>query len=1138
MDILASVREAAALPSTFGKAQAIVRAGKVMRCVATRGLVGSTVSLDGQVRGTGGMRYHVWVTMDEDQGEVIDYGCSCPAAGTYAGMCKHTVALVLQNLVTSTGNYDLVGGRLNAAPRAGGRTAPSTMSSRGTRAASARDVRRLPDQPTSSQISDLVHAIDARRVEASSAALSTRLLRRDTAREPVELLVELLPTSYTRGSAPAWSLKLRVRCGTVTYVVRNIGDLVRAWETGAEVAYGKRLAFAHVPAAFTPRAQGLLALVTRVVKSQQALFASRYQYWSAGRGTDTKELPLSTADTVELLDVMVGSTVTFDAGAGPTSGSRELEVCDGDPAVSASIRPAARGGYDLRLPSGLVCLATDTRLYLVDDRAAWRCSDEYSAAAAPLLSQLLPAALPLHIAEADLPSFCRSALPALKATLDLEVPEGLEDLVPPKPVFTFQVGLDDGEVSCRSTVAYGDAVSLDLYEPQAPGQPPRDLVEEYAVQDVVEEYFPQLTGHPGDVPHFDEADDELLYRLLTEGLRALSELGEVLLSERLRGIEAKPSPQVRVRARVKSGLLDLQVDSSGMSSADLAAYLASYKRKQRFVRLTSGDIVRLDDGIRSLGELADGLGVEVEELATGVGGLPSNRALFLDRMLRHADRVRLERDAGFRSIVRDIESFSSADIEIPASLRNTLRSYQVEGFRWLGTLERLGFGGILADDMGLGKTLQVIAHLLARKEAGAEGTTLVVCPASLVYNWMAELARFAPALDAVAVLGTKAVRRAIVAASAGHDVLVTSYDLMKRDVELYAGHRYARAILDEAQYIKNPGTQVAKAAKCLPADVRLALTGTPVENRVSELWSIFDFLMPGLLGNREGFAKRFEGPVEARDAGASRELRCLVAPFILRRLKADVLADLPDKVESVVFARMQGEQAKLYKASQDRLARQIVHEKLPDFKREKLQVLAELTKLRQICCDPRLSFDDYRGGSAKLDTLLELVRNALDAGHRMLVFSQFTTMLGLISERLAAEGVDHLMLTGSTTKEQRARLVARFQASEVPVFLISLKAGGVGLNLTAADMVIHYDPWWNVAAEDQATDRAHRIGQTRDVSVFRLIAQDTIEERILEMQRSKRELSDVLLSDRDGAISTAELTQEDVLRLLGSQSAY
>ncbi len=1098
--IVRRIQDECALDSTFGKACDLAASGAVLSCDVERGAIDGVVRLAGSVRASSGAPYRASVTLDLDDGDVVTYGCTCPAYSSYDGMCKHAAALALAYL--------------------DGAAVPNRTAQAGRRAP------QLPEPPSSPQLSRLFSAIAVQRADAAAARRAARTAREDL-EEPAEILVSLQPAETYSYGTETWTLKLKVRRGRASYVVKNMGDLVRAWETHAELSYGRNLSFVHTPGAFTERARGILDLAARVVHSQQALFASRWRYWEAGRGTQVKELPLAEADVVELLDLLQGASFEFDPGGCPAPPRRTLAVVRGDPRVEARVEPNPRGGFDLRLPAPLAAFAAGGTLYLLDDAKAWRCGDGYARQAADLFRALLPARAPLHIGSGDLGTFCRTLLPVLDACTELELPADLRRLAPPAPEFRFEVGLEGGDVFCRATVTYGE-MTLDLYEPRHPGQPARDAAAEYQAQDAVEAYFPGA----GEYPRFDEGDDELLYLLLTEGLAELSELGEVLLSERLRGVKARAGLPVKVRATVKSGLLDLEVGASGLSPADLAAYLASYRRRERFVRLSNGDIAKLDENARTLNDLAEGLGVDAADLTRGVAGLPSNRTLFVDALLRKADGVRLERDAGFRSIVRDFDAFAEADFEVPASLADVLRPYQVDGFRWLETLERLGFGGILADDMGLGKTLQVVAHILARKETGAAGCTLVVCPASLVYNWMAELARFAPQLDAAAVVGPKAARRALIAGAAGRDVLVTSYDLMKRDVEEYAGQRFARMVLDEAQYIKNPATQAAKCAMCVPADVRLALTGTPIENRLAELWSIFDFLMPGVLGDRRQFAERFEGPVEHGEAGATERLRCMVAPFVLRRLKIDVLADLPEKDESVVYACLEGEQEKLYKANQDRLALQVAHELPDEFKRSKLQVLAELTKLRQICCDPRLLYEGYEGGSAKLETCMELVRTAVDAGHRVLLFSQFTSMLDLIAARLRDERVGWLVLTGSTAKEERARLVARFQAGEAPVFLISLKAGGVGLNLTAADVVVHYDPWWNLAAQDQATDRAHRIGQTRAVSVFKLVAQGTVEERIVQMQERKRDLAERMLGG-DG-MASAELSREDVLALLGA----
>ncbi|WP_072374554.1 DEAD/DEAH box helicase [Thermophilibacter mediterraneus] len=1158
------LQEEAALSSTYERGLALARNGSVADADEDTGALGATLSLSAVVRGSRGDAYRVRVLLDLNDAEILDYGCTCPAAQGYPGMCKHEIAAVLDYLSrrgegpASGGPALATGGRSPGAPA----WAAPLPGPRDGAAGPARD--RARGLPTSPQILSLMQDVTTRRIRDAEEARLRRELAEGADEGPVELEVTILPAQdglYLEGTT--WCVKLRVRRGAVAYVVKNIASLVDAYQRGETVGYGKRLSFAHVPSAFTESSRAVLEVLSRVVASQRALYRSRWRYREAGRGAEIKELPLADGDVVAVLDALQGRTVLFQANDGPygTRGAiRHLEVTTDDPQIRTALETASDGGFDLRVLGRWYPFSSERGLYVLDESRAVRCSGDLAARGGALLAQILSSERPMHVSSADMPAFCRDVLPTLRDVSELSAPEGLDELTPPEAAFSFRVGCEDGLVSCDATVAYGTWEHA-LYGPSAiagpaPDEPTRDLVAEYHVMDVVEELFPGGDPGAGDLPCFDEADDELLFDLLTRGLARLGELGEVLLSERLRSVRVHASPQLSVRATARSGLLDVRLDASGLSTRDIEAYLAAYRRRQRFVRLSSGDIMRMGESASAAVDLAEGLGVGDAELAEGVSGLPASRALFVDALAKRSAGLDLRRNDGVRAIVRDFDTFADADFEVPERLAGVLRPYQRDGFRWLQTLERFGFGGILADDMGLGKTLQVIAHLLALKEgaprregpAGRDGsgvrgsdggpggdgtgsgTTLVVCPASLVYNWMSELDRFAPDLDTVAVLGTKAARRATIASAPGHDVLVTSYDLMRRDVEEYERLRFARVVLDEAQYIKNPLTQVARAAKRLPSDVRLALTGTPIENRTSELWSIFDFLMPGLLGGRDAFAKEYEGPVEAGERRATERLRLLVSPFILRRLKTDVLSDLPEKTESVVVARMSGEQEKLYGATQDRLARQIAREEPDEFRRTKLQVLSELTRLRQICCDPALCFEDYGGGSAKLETCLELVSGALDGGHRVLLFSQFTSMLEIISRRLRALGVDHLTLTGSTSREERRRLVARFQSHEAPVFLVSLRAGGVGLNLTAADVVIHYDPWWNLAAQNQATDRAHRIGQERDVTVYKLICADTIEERIVAMQESKRELAEGLLSGE--GVRSASLTRDDILALL------
>ena len=459
-----------------------------------------------------------------------------------------------------------------------------------------------------------------------------------------------------------------------------------------------------------------------------------------------------------------------------------------------------------------------------------------------------------------------------------------------------------------------------------------------------------------------------------------------------------------------------------------------------------------------------------------------------------------------------------------------LRKYQRDGYRWLRTLDGYGMGGILADDMGLGKTVQVLSYLLAKKEGGQTLPSLIVCPASLVLNWEEECRKFTPQLTCVAVDGDAAHRAGLAKQWGQADIVVTSYDLLRRDEELYGQQSFYACILDEAQAIKNHSTQKYKAVCQVKSQVRFALTGTPVENRLGELWSIFSFLMPGYLPPYKTFCARFEKPiVQEEDQNAVRRLNQLTGPFILRRMKAEVLQELPPKTENIHRIELEPQQRKLYLA-----AVVDAREKLRAAKPEdKMAVFAVLMRLRQICCDPRLVGDNWTGGSAKLDACMELVTAAVEGGHRILLFSQFTSMLELLAKRLDEAGVSHFTLQGSTPKPVRAELVRRFNNGEAGVFLISLRAGGTGLNLTAADIVIHYDPWWNVAAQNQATDRAYRIGQKNPVQVYKLIAQDTIEEKIVELQAAKQTLAETVTGSADGAILS--MKPEELLQLLDAE---
>lgn len=707
-----------------------------------------------------------------------------------------------------------------------------------------------------------------------------------------------------------------------------------------------------------------------------------------------------------------------------------------------------------------------------------------------------------------------------------------ETYLPPEPNFLFRIDLE-GDCFLEEFVTYGDGEQRRLPRATPSGNEYFDAAQESRVTKAILRYFPRfdektLSYHGG-------ASDDDLYRILTDAVPELSRYGEVQGSDAFRRCATRSVPAIHVGVSVESGLLDISVLSKDISPEELLEVLESYRRKKTFHRLKNGDFLNLsgDEQLESLDSMMNELNLSAEEVIRGHIELPMFRALYLDTMLEKHHELASDRDRTYRALLRDFRTIRDADYEVPAAQADILRPYQVYGYKWLRTLAAAGFGGILADEMGLGKTLQAITFLQALKESGDSGPSLIVCPASLVYNWQEEFHRFAPSLNVQPIAGTAAVRRGYLSAAErrdmGIDAYITSYDLLRQDIATYEKLRFSVMILDEAQYIKNQKAGMTKAVKIVQARTRLALTGTPIENRLAELWSIFDFLMPGFLYSYPDFLHKFEAPITKNHEPAPAErLKRMTAPFILRRLKSDVLKDLPPKLEEVRYSRFEGEQRKLYDGQVVRMKQMLASSGQSG--EDRIRIFAELMRIRQICCDPALIFEDYRGGSAKRAACMELIQNAMGGGHRMLVFSQFASMLALLEEDLKDADIPYYKIIGSTPKEQRLRLVRAFNDDETPVFLISLKAGGTGLNLTGADVVIHYDPWWNVAAQNQATDRAHRIGQKNQVTVYRMIVKGSIEEKILAMQEAKKDLADAILSGESESLFT--LSNEELLELL------
>jgi len=616
----------------------------------------------------------------------------------------------------------------------------------------------------------------------------------------------------------------------------------------------------------------------------------------------------------------------------------------------------------------------------------------------------------------------------------------------------------------------------------------------------------------------------------TQGVTELAKLCEIFVSPAFERIKPRRL-SVRAAFRMRGGRLVFSLLENGGALPEVLSILQAVRDRQPYVRLRAGEFLDLRDlaGFAPMAqELLETAALDdphadarARELA-----FAAYRGVYLVSMLEAAG-IQTAADAEVKKAVRSLSESVNADASIPPPLLAKLSPYQLRGVNWLLSLHRSRLGGVLADEMGLGKTVQVIAAVSAAKQRYGAKNSLIVTPTSLIYHWLAECKRFDDALTVRLLDGGREERADEIneiISSGGVDIILTSYPLLRRDIGQLSEIPYRFVILDEAQNVKNAQSLAAVSAKGLDAETRLALTGTPMENHTGELWSVFDFALPGYLGGQAAFLRRYG------DGERAEELRGRIRPFLMRRLKSDVLSGFPEKHEQRLYTAMVPEQEQVYAQLMATL-RQHVDEALRQgsLPRARMQVLSVLLKLRQVCCHPILFLPDYEGKSGKLELLVQTVRGAIEGKRRMLIFSQFVGMLQIIRKRLAREGIKTQYLDGETPPETRQQLCDRFNGGEGSVFLISLKAGGTGLNLTGADLVIHYDPWWNPAAEDQATDRAHRIGQTRDVDVLKLIAKDTIEEKVMDLSGRKRAVFDRVVLAGETALSG--LTEEDIRAL-------
>lgn len=1051
-----------------------------------------------------GSEHETQVSIDEDESQIVGSLCSCSDFYQSEGLCCHCVAILLKYISR--------------------RHIQTSFPS------------KKQNRIGQTLIESYIHQSSGTHYPAEASE--------------TKVLIELEPILHKQYH----KLSVDFKIGTgKKYVIKDLLEFARLIRQGELFQYGKNLKFFHEPEAFTTESRNMLAFIMQRIEEYEYHFhcvqdsTYRFQTMKALR-----YLPLSPTAVDMFLNMMIGHTLQFDLD----DHIRPIYVTDGDPELTLELKAEDSDTYHLTIEDCLILSGART-FWILKDKILYRCSEAFKKDMQPYLTELNRQKVrEITLSEKQLRPFYGSVLKHLEAHTDFHT-EGVDltDYEPPEAHFSIYLDNPaENIISCTAYARYGEE-TFSLATPISCEDGFRDAAMENRILTAIQTYFqPAAVSGNEDSPVADadfiiSHDDQAAFLFLEQGLPHFYELAEVFISSNMKRIRILSAPRTAVGVSVSNGLLEIDIHSDSLPYEELAGILNSYRRRQKYYKLKSGEFLKLENNSLSvLSELADGLRLSEQAIRGGRISVPLYRASYIDAVLTsHNSDIQSHRDRYFKSLIRDMKSVADSDYEVPDAMKPILRDYQKTGYRWLCTIAQLGFGGILADDMGLGKTLQIITLLEhARLEAISKTVdltdtashtacpppvSLIVCPSSLVYNWDSEIEHFAPNLKTLLITGTAQERQELLTHYADYDVLITSYDMLKRDIARYDNLHFHYQIIDEAQYIKNHRTQAARSVCSIHSVTRFALTGTPIENRLSELWSIFEYLMPGFLYPYAYFRSELEQPiVENKDQIAATRLQQLVRPFIMRRLKTDVLKELPDKLEHAVYAQMTDEQNKLYTANTLKLQKDLEQQSDSMFKTSKIQILAELTKLRQLCCDPSLIYQNYHGGSAKLDTCIQLIENAMAGGHKILLFSQFTSMLDVIERRLKAERILYYRLDGSTKSEQRTRLVNAFNENKIPVFLISLKAGGTGLNLTGADIVIHYDPWWNAAAQNQATDRAHRIGQTHTVTVYKLIARHTIEEKILELQENKKTLSDQILSEK--GVTASQLTKEELLQIL------
>lgn len=1045
-------------------------------------------------------------------GIVEDVTCTCEDYYNHYGICKHTLATVLE--LNNNPQYIVQDVEKNLQIE----QIKEKMDA----------ILEKPKEQTYRNFKQIVNIFYQEEMESIS---------NDEENLKVEGSVKLEPIIYYDKFQNDMKIEFKIGTSKKMYKIKNLAEFYTRMMDKDYFKYGEKLELIHTKEAFDVESQKILEFVMKyaeIIKYANSNSNSNYRYY--GKALSEANIIVGNSGIDDLFDTLEEKEVAFKRDYN----NGKILFTDEQPKINFILKKKDNGKFilfpNVKIYEEIILTGREYK-YVLDDKKIYRCTKEFEKTTLKLLELFKQNYLTeIEFSENELSDFFSVIMPKVKNSIIMKniKEEEIEKYRPKELIVKMFLDFNKSDYLVADVKFCYEQNEFNPLDSKVVTSFSRNKIKETKALNMF-----RKSGFMLDVKNlrFILPNDDDIYRFLTQDINYYMKSFEVMVTENFKAKQIRTPKMSGLGVKVENDLLSIDLSRLDIDTSELKDIMEKYSLKKKYHRLKDGSFIELQENkeIEFLDKLATGMGMEYEELSEGEMKLPVNRALYLNQLLTGLKGTEIIKNSEYKNIINELNKDQlEENMEIPKNLSGTLRYYQKTGYKWLKTLDRYHFGGILADDMGLGKTVQMLSVIVDYAHNVGERASLVVSPSSLTLNWLNEVNKFTENLKSCVIRGTLSERKAIIDNIENYDLVITSYDLLKRDIELYKekNYKFRYIIADEAQYLKNSTTKNAKAIKQIKADTRYALTGTPIENSLSELWSIFDFIMPGYLFTYRKFKNTYEMPiVKKEDERAMQKLKMLIEPFVLRRNKKEVLTELPDKTVTVLNNEMNEEQQKIYLNYLSQ-AKQELLEKIEQngYERTHMQILAALTRLRQICCHPSLFINNYNSGSSKLDQCMEIIQDAITGGHKILLFSGYTSMFEIIEKELKESKIRYFKLTGSTKIEDRIKLVDEFNINpDVKVFLISLKAGGTGLNLTGADMVIHYDPWWNISTENQATDRAYRIGQKNNVQVYKLITKNSIEEKIYELQERKAKLADNMLDTKAKFIS--QLSKDEIMNL-------